>query len=121
MAVAVGRVRYGDRLSVVEHLHELRTRMIISLAAIALAFGLTFWQNHALLRIINTPLAHQTERQVRAGDGAPGATYSVQQSARSLGNELAVVVGALQRPGSGASAQARATLTGVAPALQRTV
>jgi sec-independent protein translocase protein TatC len=121
MAVAVGRVRYEDRPSVVEHLHELRTRMIISLAAIALAFGVTMWQNHRLLHIINAPLAHQTERQVRSGEGPLGASYSVQQSARSLGADLAVVVGALARPGSGASAQARATLAGVVPPLQRTV
>jgi sec-independent protein translocase protein TatC len=121
VAVAVGRVRYEDRLSVVEHLHELRTRMIVSLAAIALAFGLTMWQNHTLLHIINRPLAHETERQVRAGDGPLGATYSVQQSTRSLGEDLAVVAGALERPGSGASPQARATLAGVAPRLQQTI
>src|ERR1700739_4848258 len=121
MAVAAGRVRYGERLSVVDPLQELRTRIIVSLAAIALAFGLTFWQNHSLLHIINRPLSHQTERQVRSGDGPLGATYSVQQSARSLGDDLAVVVGALERPKSGASAQARATLAGVAPRLQRTI
>jgi len=121
VAIAVGRVRHEDRLSVVEHLHELRTRMIVSLAAIALAFGLTFWQNHSLLHIINKPLARQTERQVRAGEGPLGATYAVQQSSRSLGADLAVVVGALERPGSGTSARARATLASVAPRLQRTI
>jgi sec-independent protein translocase protein TatC len=121
VAVAVGRVRYEDRPSVVEHLHELRTRMIISLAAIAIAFGVTIWQNHALLHIINKPLAHQTEHQVRSGDGPLGATYTVQQNARSLGHDLAVVVGALERPGSGTSPRARATLAGVAPGLQRTI
>lgn len=121
MATAVGRVRYEDRLSIVEHLHELRARMITALAAIALAFGLTLWQNHALLHIINKPLANRTEQQVRAGDGPIGATYAVQQSARTLGDELAVVVGALERPGSGASARARATLAGVVPALRGTV
>jgi sec-independent protein translocase protein TatC len=95
--------------------------MIVSLAAIAIAFGVTIWQNHALLHIINKPLAHQTEHQVRSGDGPLGATYTVQQSARSLGADLAVVVGALERPGSGASAQARATLAGVTPGLHRTI
>jgi sec-independent protein translocase protein TatC len=121
MAVAVGRVRYEDRLSVVEHLHELRARLIVTLAAIALAFGLTLWQNHALLRIINRPLAHQTEHQVRSGEGPLGATYRVQQSSRALGDELAVVVGALERPGSGASAQTRASLAAVVPELRQTI
>jgi sec-independent protein translocase protein TatC len=121
MAVALGRARYEDRLSVVAHLHELRSRLIISLAAVALAFGFCAWQNHALLHIINKPLAHQTERQVRHGEGPLGATYRVQRNARSLGEELDGVVGALARPGSGASAQTRAALAGVMPRLQRTI
>ena len=121
MAVAIGRARYEDRLTVVAHLHELRSRLIISLAAVALAFGFCAWQNHALLHIINKPLAHQTERQVKAGNGPLGATYSVQQSARSLGQELSVVVAALERPGSGASSTTREALAGVTPRLQHTI
>ena len=118
MAVAIGRVRYEDRLSVVDHLQELRTRLIVSIAAIAVAFGFCLWQNHALLHIINKPLAHQTERQVRAGEGPLGATYAVQQSARTVASDLQVVVGALERPGSGASAPTRTTLARVAPSLR---
>jgi sec-independent protein translocase protein TatC len=121
VAVAVGRVRYEDRLSVVEHLTELRTRLIVSLAALAVAFGLCMWQNHALLHIINKPLAHQTERQVRAGDGPLGATYRVQQGARTVAADLQVVVGALERPGSGASAATRAVVAGVTPTLQHAI
>jgi sec-independent protein translocase protein TatC len=121
VAVAVGRVRYDERPSVVEHLQELRARLIVSLAAIALAFSVTMWQSHRLLHIINRPLAHQTEHQARSGDGPLGATYTVQQSSRSLGENLAVVVAALERPGSGASPHARATLARVVPQLQRTI
>jgi sec-independent protein translocase protein TatC len=121
VAVAVGRIRYEDRLSVVEHLEELRTRLIVSLAAIAVAFGICMWQNHALLRIINKPLAHQTQQQVRAGDGPLGATYSVQQSARTVAGELAYVVKTFEQPHSGASAAARASLAGVVPQLQHTI
>ena len=121
MAVAIGRARYEDRLTVVAHLHELRSRLIISLAAVALAFAFCAWQNHALLHIINKPLAHQTEPQVKAGNGPLGATYSVQQSSRSLGQELSVVVTALARPGSGASGKTREALAGVEPQLQHTI
>jgi len=110
MAIAVRRIGHGDRVSVVDHLEELRARLIISLAALALAFGFSVWQNHALLRIINEPLAQQTQKQVRAGHGPLGATYSVQQSARTVATQLQVVVSALERPGSGASAQTRASL-----------
>jgi sec-independent protein translocase protein TatC len=121
MAVAIGRVGHEDHLSVVDHLEELRTRLLVSLAALAVAFGFCLWQNHALLHIINKPLEHQTQKQVRAGHGPLGATYTVQQSARVVAEELSVVVAALQRPGSGASAAARASLDGVTPRLQRAI
>ena len=49
-------VDFEDRLTLVEHLDELRTRIIISLAALAVAFGLCFWQNERLLEIANEPL-----------------------------------------------------------------
>ena len=121
MAIAVGRIGHEDRVSVVDHLQELRTRLIISLAALAVAFGFSVWQNHALLHIINKPLAHQTQKQVRAGNGPLGATYTVQQSARTVATQLQLVVAALERPGSGASAQTRAALQGVAPQLHKAI
>jgi sec-independent protein translocase protein TatC len=118
MATAVGSIGHEDRLSVVDHLEELRSRLIVSLAVVAVAFGLCFWQNHALLKIINKPLAHETQKQVKAGNGPLGSTYTVQQSARTVATQLAVVVRALERPGSGASAATKASLAHVAPTLQ---
>src|SRR5262245_1930103 len=49
-------VDFEDRLTLVEHLDELRTRIVISIAAFASAFGLCFWQNDRLLDIANGPL-----------------------------------------------------------------
>ena len=49
-------VGFEDRLTLVEHLDELRTRIIVSIAAFAVAFGLCMWQNNRLLDIINEPL-----------------------------------------------------------------
>ncbi len=121
MAVAVGRIGHEDRVSLVDHLQELRGRLIISLVAVAVTFALCMWQNHALLNIINEPLSHETQKQVKAGNGPLGATYTVQQNARALATELQVVVGVLGRPGSGASPAARAALAPVAPQLQRQI
>ena len=118
MAVAVSRIGHEDRLSVVDHLEELRGRLILCLAVIAVAFGFCFWQNHALLDIINKPLAHETQKQVKAGNGPLGSTYSVQQSARTVARQLQVVVRALERRGSGASAATKASLVSVEPALK---
>jgi sec-independent protein translocase protein TatC len=114
MAVAaVGRIGHEDKVSLVEHLTELRGRLIVSLAALAVAFGVCMWQNHALLNIINKPLSHETQKQVKAGNGPLGATYTVQQSARTVSAQLQVVVNALERPGSGVSSATRASLAGV--------
>jgi sec-independent protein translocase protein TatC len=118
MAVAIGRIGHEDRLSAVDHLEELRTRLIVSLVAIGLAFAVCVWQNHALLRIINRPLTHQTQKQVQAGHGPLGATYTVQQNARIVATQLELVVAALQRPGSGAAAATRASLAAVGPRLE---
>jgi sec-independent protein translocase protein TatC len=92
---SVGR---EERLTLVGHLDELRARLIVSLAALALAFGLCFWQNHALLRLLDRPLAQQTQHQVRDGQGPLGATYVVAQSARDIAAQLHSVVGVLRDP-----------------------
>ena len=49
-------VRYDDRLTLVDHLDELRTRVVVSLLAFGAAFALCFWQNHLILEIVNAPL-----------------------------------------------------------------
>jgi sec-independent protein translocase protein TatC len=49
-------VSHEDRLTLVEHLDELRTRIIVSIAVFGVAFALCFWQNHLLLDIANEPL-----------------------------------------------------------------
>ena len=49
-------VDFEDRLTLVEHLDELRTRIIISISALVVAFAVCFWQNSRLLDIANAPL-----------------------------------------------------------------
>ncbi len=121
MAVATARIGHEDRLSIVDHLQELRGRLIVSLAALAVAFGVCMWQNHALLHLINKPLSTQTQKQVKAGSGPLGATYTVQQDARTVATQLQAVVGVLASPDSGASPAARSALAGVNPPLHRAI
>lgn len=56
MAKHVGPVSHEQELSVVEHLDELRTRLITVIAAFTVALGVAFWQNHRILEVINRPL-----------------------------------------------------------------
>jgi sec-independent protein translocase protein TatC len=112
-------VSHEAQMSIVDHLDELRTRLIVSLIAVAIAFGFCFWQNHALLRLVNSPLAQNTQQQVRDGQGPLGATYSVQQSARDIAGQLGAVVGVLRSESK--SPAARVQLAGVQSHLNRDI
>ena len=54
-------IDHEDRLTLVEHLDELRTRLMIAGGAFVLAFALCFWQNERLLKIVNDPLPKDKE------------------------------------------------------------
>ncbi len=47
---------FDERLTLVEHLDELRTRIIVCVVAVVVTVGVCFWQNHTLLDIVNNPL-----------------------------------------------------------------
>jgi sec-independent protein translocase protein TatC len=53
--------KFDEHLTLVEHLDELRTRILVSLVVLAIACGLCFWQNHLLLEIANQPLPDDRE------------------------------------------------------------
>ena len=55
-------VGHEDRLSIVDHLDELRSRLIACLVVLGVLFGLCYWQNHAILRIVNRPLEQAQQR-----------------------------------------------------------
>jgi sec-independent protein translocase protein TatC len=57
MATRLKPISHDDRLSLVEHLDELRTRVIICIVAFSVAFGICLWQDDTVLRIVNQPLA----------------------------------------------------------------
>jgi sec-independent protein translocase protein TatC len=50
------RLRHGEEATLVEHLGELRTRLIISLAAVVVAFAVTYTFHGHLLEWLNRPL-----------------------------------------------------------------
>ena len=63
MASTLRPIRHEDRLSLVEHLDELRKRLIICIVVFLVAFGVCLWQDNAILDIMNRPL---DERRVAA-------------------------------------------------------
>lgn len=58
MARRLRPIGHEDRLSVVDHLDELRSRLIVCASVLVVAFGLCFWQSSRLLNLLNNPLHH---------------------------------------------------------------
>jgi sec-independent protein translocase protein TatC len=56
MGTALRPIGHEDRLSLVDHLAELRKRLIISIVTLVAAFSFCFWQNHAILDIVTKPV-----------------------------------------------------------------
>ena len=74
MSRRVRPVSHEDRLSLVEHLDELRSRLIVSAAAFGVALALCFWQNHLLLEIASGPLPSDHKQLITFGVTEPFTT-----------------------------------------------
>ncbi|HZB06288.1 MAG TPA: twin-arginine translocase subunit TatC [Thermoleophilaceae bacterium] len=61
MARRIRPISHDDRLSVVDHLDELRGRLIVAALAFVVAWAFTGWQNHLVLEIVNAPLPDGVE------------------------------------------------------------
>jgi sec-independent protein translocase protein TatC len=112
---ALRSIGHDQQLSLVDHLDELRTRLLVSLAVVGVAFGFCFWQNGRLLQIVNAPLAHQTTQQIRHGNGPLGQAYLTQRSSRDLALQVRALVGVVssQTP----AGTDRTALNGIAAAV----
>jgi len=121
MATAIRMIGHEDQLSLVDHLEELRTRVIVSLAVLAVAFGICLWQNHALLKVINKPLQTETKKQVANGAGTIGQAELAQQGLLRTAQDMQTLIGVLSAPGSGLSAHARTHVQPLAEALKNDV
>jgi sec-independent protein translocase protein TatC len=74
MPPRVKTVSHEDRLTLVEHLDELRTRLIVCVVVLGVALALCFWQNHLLLEIAQGPLPGNHDRLITFGVTEPFTT-----------------------------------------------
>jgi sec-independent protein translocase protein TatC len=70
-------VGHEQRLSLIEHLDELRTRLIYCIVAFVVCFSICYWQNHWLLQTVNKPL--QSTQNL---DGKKRSKDPLEESAR---------------------------------------
>jgi sec-independent protein translocase protein TatC len=88
----VRAVKFDDRLTLVEHLDELRTRIIVSLVAFGVAFGLCFWQDSLMLEIANVPLPDDLDQPITFGVTEPFFTTVVVSAYGALVISLPVIL-----------------------------
>jgi sec-independent protein translocase protein TatC len=74
MSRRVRPVSHEDRLTLVEHLDELRSRIVVCAAAFGVALALCFWQNHLLLEIASGPLPGDHKQLITFGVTEPFTT-----------------------------------------------
>ncbi len=74
MSPRVKAVSHEDRLTLVEHLDELRARLIVCGVVLGVALALCFWQNHLLLEIAQGPLPSNHDRLITFGVTEPFTT-----------------------------------------------
>ena len=65
---------FEDRMTLVEHLDELRTRIIFSAGTLILAMVVCFWQNGALLDLANGPLPDARDQLITLSPTEPFLT-----------------------------------------------
>ena len=70
----VKAVSHEDQLSLVEHLDELRSRIIVCAVVFGVALALCFWQNHLLLEIASGPLPSGHKKLITFGVTEPFTT-----------------------------------------------
>jgi sec-independent protein translocase protein TatC len=61
-------------MSLVDHLDELRARLVVCLAVFGVALALCFWQNHLLLEIASAPLPANHQKLITFGVTEPFTT-----------------------------------------------
>ena len=67
-------IDHEDRLTLVDHLGELRTRLVVAAAAFGVAFAVCAWQNNLVLRILNRPLPPDIPEPITFGVTEPFTT-----------------------------------------------
>jgi sec-independent protein translocase protein TatC len=67
-------VSHEDQLSLVEHLDELRTRIVVCIVVFGVALALCFWQNQLLLEIASGPLPSDHKKLLTLGIAEPFTT-----------------------------------------------
>jgi sec-independent protein translocase protein TatC len=115
-------VGHEDQLSLIEHLDELRTRLIICVVGFVIVFAVCFWQNDVLLDVINRPLEESTtETRVETADGRLEGTAQFQTQLRDALERTSTALDRLAASPTAENADDRRALDEAAESLRAAV
>jgi sec-independent protein translocase protein TatC len=98
MATRLKPIAHDQRLSIVEHLDELRSRIIICVLTLVVVGGVCLWQDDVILDTINRPLAKTAFKQPCDKTRDPLEQSNCwQQAQRRLNEQIASSAQALAR------------------------
>ena len=122
MAISVRPISHDDQVSVFAHLGELRMRLIVSVAVLVIAFAFAFWQNHALLQVLNRPLANAGSPSLTDSSAPLSASTGTQQKLRAALASQRVAFGLLAASAGALTATQRHALASApTPTPMRTI
>jgi sec-independent protein translocase protein TatC len=114
---AVRPIGHEDRLSIVDHLDELRSRLILCIVFFCVAFAFCYAENGRILTIVNKPFADA--QTAGSNKSSQEQTRRFDQAVGKASGQLSVALGALQgtvrnlaaQPGVSAAERAQAART----------
>ncbi len=117
MRRAIRPVHHDEHLTVVEHLDELRSRIIVAGGFVTVMFAVAFWQHNRLLELLAQPLHKELGKQIARGNGTQGQIQSAYTATRGLGKAFESFLALVAAPGSGLGSNVRLAV----PALQHQI
>ena len=104
-ATAIKPIGHEEKLSIVDHLDELRTRLIVCIGVVVVCFSITYWQNGRILDWVNQPLTDAQNSSQNKNQIADSARFDLAnaRALRALGTQLGSLgtsLGALSRDSS---------------------
>jgi sec-independent protein translocase protein TatC len=85
-------VAHDEQLSLVDHLDELRSRLMFALFAFGVAFAVCGWQNERILEIVNAPLPERYDEPLTFGVTEPFTTTFTNAAYAALLISLPVIL-----------------------------
>src|SRR5438067_456008 len=91
MAKVLRPIGHEERLSLVDHLDELRSRLVVCGVVLVAAFGFCFWQNHQLLHFLNRQLPSVSSRSPNHLNGLTRDTVSARKGLEAAATAAAAL------------------------------